>query len=67
MADILKLLESFGGFIVSVLKAILEFFIMIPQWISMLTTSVAFIPGILLPFVMLGIFITLLLLIMGRN
>lgn len=67
MAEILKFLEAVGGFIISILQSILEFFIMIPQWIAMLTTSVAFIPGILLPFVMLGIFITLLLLIMGRN
>lgn len=67
LAEILEFLEAVGGFIISTLQAILEFLVMIPQWIAMLGTSVAFIPGILLPFAMLGMFITILLLLMGRN
>lgn len=67
LAEILEFLEAVGGFIISTLQAILEFLVMIPQWIAMLGTAVAFIPGILLPFAMLGMFITILLLLMGRN
>ena len=67
LAEIVDFIGSIVGLVSSMVSSLLQFFVMIPQWLGMLGTSVALIPGILFPFAMLGIFITLLLLIMGRN
>ncbi len=67
MAEIVDILSSVIGVVASAVESVFRFFVMIPGWLGMLGSTVALLPGVLFPFCMFGIFVTLLLLIMGRN
>lgn len=53
-------------FVASIVDGILTFFMMIPSYVTFLTASVGFMPDILIPFIMLGVFISVLFIIIGR-
>lgn len=53
--------------VIMVVSSTLKFLLMIPQWLTFLHLGTAMLPGIIVPFVVAGISLTVVLLILGRN
>lgn len=71
MLDFLKQIVSvisvvFGG-ILSTLQATVTLFLNIPKFVVFITSSVALLPPVLVPFIVFGVTASVLLLILGRN
>lgn len=67
-------LSQIGNFLLMIVdlvimsvKSIVQFFTMLPEWLAFLHGGILFIPGILAPFALLGILISVIFLIVGRN
>lgn len=67
-------LSQIGNFLLMIVdlvimsvKSIVQFFAMLPEWLAFLQGGILFIPGILAPFALLGILISVIFLIVGRN
>lgn len=71
MLDWLSQIGDFIGLIIDVIimvvQSTVKFFELLPDWFIFLNTSVFLLPGILVPFVTLGIVVSVVLLIVGRN
>lgn len=52
---------------ISLFFSVIKFISMIPEWLAFLHGSVLLLPGIFVPFIILGIGISVLFFIMGRN
>mgnify|MGYP000174382744 CR=1 FL=1 len=71
MLDFLKQIVSvisvvFDG-ILSTLQATVTLFLNIPKFVVFITSSVALLPPVLVPFIVFGVTASVLLLILGRN
>jgi hypothetical protein len=71
MLDFLKQIASvisvvFDG-ILSTLQATVTLFLNIPKFVVFITSSVALLPPVLVPFIVFGVTASVLLLILGRN
>ena len=71
MLDFLKQIVSvisvvFDG-ILSTLQATVTLFLNIPKFVVFITSSVALLPPVLVPFIVFGVTASALLLILGRN
>lgn len=64
IADFLKMVVNI---VLMLLSSIVQFFAMLPSWITFLHTGVLLVPSILAPFILLGISLSVVLLIVGRN
>lgn len=53
--------------LLNMVRGLVSFFLMIPQFISYLTTVFAYVPSPLVVFLTLGVLISVILLIVGRN
>lgn len=53
--------------LLNMVRGLVSFFLMIPQFISYLTTVFAYVPAPLVVFLTLGVLISVILLIVGRN
>lgn len=53
--------------VIMFIKSTVQFFMMLPEWLTFLQAGVLFIPGILAPFAILGVLISVIFLIVGRN
>lgn len=49
-----------------IIKSLVQFIVMIPTWLVFLTTSVGYVPGVILPFIMFGISLSVILFLIGR-
>ena len=61
--NIWNFLSMVVNFVVMLVESLLKFVTMVPGWIMMLTTSVGYLPGIIAPMVLMGIFLTIILLV----
>lgn len=66
-AQIGEVLLAIVDLIVNVVTSLVKFFTMVPSWIAFLVTSVGYLPGIVVSFILVGVFISVILLIVGRN
>lgn len=55
------------GLLVNLVTAIADFMVMIPKYIAFLNVSTGYLPSVCLSFIMFGFFVSILLLIIGRN
>lgn len=55
------------NFLWSFVSGIVQFFTLIPQFVAYATEAVAFLPSPLVAFVMMGVSVSVLLMIVGRN
>lgn len=55
------------NFVVMFLTSTVNFLLMIPRWLTFLQLGTTALPGVIAPFALTGIFLTVILLIMGRN
>lgn len=53
--------------LINIVNGILQFFMMLPQFIAYLETVFAYVPAPLVVFLMMGVLISVILLIVGRN
>lgn len=53
--------------LINMVKGLLQFFSMIPQFLAYLETVFAYVPAPLVVFLMMGVLISVILLIVGRN
>lgn len=64
IADTLTLIVEL---IIIVITSMVKFVMMIPQWLAFLTTSFLYIPGIILPFVMFALIVTIIFFLIGKQ
>lgn len=53
--------------LINIVNGILQFFLMLPQFLAYLETVFAYVPAPLVVFLMMGVLISVILLIVGRN
>lgn len=70
----LEWLTQFGDFLslvvngmISVIRSFFTFLGMLPQWTTYLSAAASYAPSVLNTFIVAGIFISIILLIVGRN
>lgn len=49
-----------------IIKSLLQFVMMIPTWLTFLTTAVGYVPGVILPFIMFGLSLSVILFLIGK-
>ena len=67
LSGIMDFITMLGSTLIMLIKSTLDFFLMIPSFLAYLTTSVAVLPSFIVPFVVAGIFLSVILLIVGRG
>lgn len=67
LSNIADALFTVFNLLVNMIKGLIQFFMMIPQFIAYLTSVFAYVPAPLVVFLMLGVLISVVLLIVGRN
>lgn len=73
MIVIVELFLAIGNFIVTIINYLIDYFQMlisfitsIPQYINFFTVSIEAFPGFVLPFAVLGVYLTVTLFLIGR-
>lgn len=67
LSQIGEYLEVFINVALMFFGSILQFFEMLPSWFIFYQASLSFLPGILVPFIILGMSVSIIFLIIGRN
>lgn len=67
LSGIMDFITMLGSTLIMLIRSTLDFFLMIPSFISYLLTSIAVLPAFLVPFVVAGVFLSVILLIVGRG
>lgn len=67
LSGIIDFITMLGSTLIMLIRSTLDFFLMIPSFISYLLTSIAVLPAFLVPFVVAGVFLSVILLIVGRG
>lgn len=71
MVDFLKQIVDFivllVDLIINIVEGILEIFLLLPRYIAFVTSTVAYMPSLLIGFIMFGFFVTVLLFMVGRE
>lgn len=64
IADVLTMIVDL---VIMVVKSIINFIILLPSWKAFLVSSFLYLPGIVLPFVMYGLILTVIFFIIGKQ
>ena len=66
-SGIADVMTTRSDLVVMVVKSIVSFISLVPSWLSFLTSSLLYLPGIILPFVMFGLILTVIFFIIGKQ
>ena len=64
---IIDIISSLMNLIVSLVKAVVTQYTLIPHFLTFITDTVTYMPTVLMSFILLGVSLSVLLLILGRN
>lgn len=67
LSQIVDFLRMVVGLLVNLVSAVADFMVMIPKYIAFINVSTGYLPSVCLSFILFGFFVSLLLLIIGRN
>lgn len=67
LQGVMDMFVSVIAVLVNIVKGLFEFVALLPDWLAFLHLSVGLLPSLLVSFIMFGIFISALLMIVGRN
>lgn len=66
-SGISSIITTLVDLVINLVSGIVQFFLMLPDFLLFYNYSVGLMPAVLIPFVLLGVSISLILLIIGRN
>lgn len=67
LQSIVDFFVSIGGFIVNTFTSLINLFLHIPTYVDFLTTSIGFLPSVIMPFAIASISIYVIFLVLNRG